>query len=52
MAEPYFNEPGYERSRGTSEGTVKSREYNEMTVLRSLEVCMNVTIACKQSSSY
>ena len=26
--EPYFNEPGYERSRGTPSGTASSREYD------------------------
>jgi len=28
VSEPYFNEPGYERSRGTSSGTASSREYD------------------------
>ena len=28
VAEPYFNEPGYERSRGTPSGTASSREYD------------------------
>uniref|UniRef100_A0A8D8V1I0 Dual E2 ubiquitin-conjugating enzyme/E3 ubiquitin-protein ligase BIRC6 n=1 Tax=Cacopsylla melanoneura TaxID=428564 RepID=A0A8D8V1I0_9HEMI len=28
VSEPYFNEPGYERSRGTAQGTQSSREYN------------------------
>lgn len=28
VAEPYFNEPGYERSRGTPSGTANSREYD------------------------
>ncbi|XP_063908314.1 baculoviral IAP repeat-containing protein 6 isoform X4 [Zophobas morio] len=28
VPEPYFNEPGYERSRGTPAGTQSSREYN------------------------
>lgn len=28
VPEPYFNEPGYERSRGTPSGTQSSREYN------------------------
>lgn len=28
VPEPYFNEPGYERSRGTPTGTQSSREYN------------------------
>lgn len=26
--EPYFNEPGYERSRGTAAGTANCREYD------------------------
>lgn len=28
VAEPYFNEPGYERSRGTPSGKQNSQEYN------------------------
>lgn len=28
VPEPYFNEPGYERSRGTASGNQSSREYN------------------------
>lgn len=28
VPEPYFNEPGYERSRGTPAGNQSSREYN------------------------
>ncbi|KAL6430648.1 hypothetical protein ACFW04_006912 [Cataglyphis niger] len=28
VSEPYFNEPGYERSRGTSSGAQSSQEYN------------------------
>ena len=28
VAEPYFSEPGYERSRGTPSGTQSSREYD------------------------
>ncbi|EDO28085.1 predicted protein, partial [Nematostella vectensis] len=28
VAEPYFNEPGYERSRGTPSGQQNSQEYN------------------------
>uniref|UniRef100_A0A0C9RVJ5 Dual E2 ubiquitin-conjugating enzyme/E3 ubiquitin-protein ligase BIRC6 n=1 Tax=Fopius arisanus TaxID=64838 RepID=A0A0C9RVJ5_9HYME len=28
VPEPYFNEPGYERSRGTSSGAQSSQEYN------------------------
>lgn len=28
VPEPYFNEPGYEQSRGTPSGTQRSQEYN------------------------
>lgn len=28
VPEPYFNEPGYERSRGTTSGNQSSKEYN------------------------
>ena len=28
VAEPYFNEPGYERARGTPSGTQSSKEYD------------------------
>jgi len=28
VSEPYFNEPGYERSRGSPSGTASSREYD------------------------
>ena len=28
VSEPYFNEPGYERSRGTPSGQASSREYD------------------------
>ncbi|XP_066597963.1 baculoviral IAP repeat-containing protein 6 isoform X2 [Prorops nasuta] len=28
VSEPYFNEPGYERSRGTATGAISSQEYN------------------------
>ena len=28
VSEPYFNEPGYERSRGTPSGTQSSKEYD------------------------
>ncbi|XP_042492125.1 putative ubiquitin-conjugating enzyme E2 38 [Macadamia integrifolia] len=34
-AEPYFNEPGYERSRGQPSGEVLSRKYNEETFILS-----------------
>lgn len=30
VPDPFFNEPGYERNRGTSEGDRQSRQYNEV----------------------
>ena len=29
VPDPFFNEPGYERNRGTPEGDRQSRQYNE-----------------------
>ena len=29
VPDPFFNEPGYERSRNTAEGDAQSRQYNE-----------------------
>ena len=31
--EPYFNEAGYEKHRGTVDGTENCRVYNEMVIL-------------------
>jgi ubiquitin-conjugating enzyme E2 O len=31
--DPYFNEAGYEKHRGTVEGVENSRVYNEMAIL-------------------
>ncbi|ESN99491.1 hypothetical protein HELRODRAFT_113622 [Helobdella robusta] len=51
--EPYFNEPGYERSRGTPSGTASSREYDanirQATVKWAmLEMIKNPPLAFKQ----
>merc|ERR1712006_11782 len=35
--EPYFNEPGYERSIGTERGIETSRAYNENIKLRTVQ---------------
>merc|ERR1719336_3385284 len=40
VAEPYFNEAGYERQKGTQQGLENSRMYNE-TVLLKLTQSMN-----------
>ena len=40
MDEPYYNEAGYERQKGTQQGLENSRMYNE-TVLLKLTQSMN-----------
>jgi len=37
VSEPYFNEPGFEKEKGSQTGATKSRDYNEAAVLRTLE---------------
>ncbi len=37
MDEPYYNEAGYERHRGTQQGMENSRLYNEMVVIKLLQ---------------
>lgn len=41
-AEPYYNEAGYERQRGTVEGNENSRMYNEMAVIKTMESVRNM----------
>lgn len=33
VPDPYFNEPGYERSMNTATGKAASRDYNKVAVL-------------------
>ncbi|XP_063984704.1 baculoviral IAP repeat-containing protein 6 isoform X2 [Diachasmimorpha longicaudata] len=40
VPEPYFNEPGYERSRGTSSGAQSSQEYNANVCLATVKWAM------------
>lgn len=40
VPEPYFNEPGFERSRGTPSGTHSSREYNSNIYQASVKWAM------------
>ncbi|CAG2055043.1 unnamed protein product [Timema podura] len=40
VPEPYFNEPGYERSRGTPSGNQSSREYNSNICQASVKWAM------------
>ncbi|MPC13563.1 (E3-independent) E2 ubiquitin-conjugating enzyme [Portunus trituberculatus] len=37
VSEPYFNEAGYERQKGTQQGRENSRMYNEMVVLKLIQ---------------
>ena len=37
VSEPYFNEAGYERQKGTQQGLENSRMYNEMVVLKVVQ---------------
>ena len=38
VSEPYFNEAGYEKQRGTQHGQENSRMYNEMAILKLVQV--------------
>ena len=37
-AEPYFNEAGFEKQKGTEEGIENSRMYNEMATIKILQI--------------
>ena len=37
MSEPYFNEAGYEKQKGSQQGNENSRMYNEMAVLKLIQ---------------
>lgn len=41
VPEPYFNEPGFERSRGTPNGTQSSREYNSNIYVANVRWAMH-----------
>ncbi len=38
VSEPYYNEAGYEKQKGTQQGHENSRMYNEMAILKMLQV--------------
>ena len=40
VSEPYYNEAGYERQKGTQQGLENSRMYNELALLKLLQVCV------------
>jgi len=37
VAEPYFNEAGYEKQKGTPQGRENSRMYNEMVIIKLVQ---------------
>ena len=41
IKEPYFNEPGWERDRGTKKGDTKSKQYNELRELETIRWAIN-----------
>ena len=43
VSEPYFNEAGYEKQRGTQHGQENSRMYNEMAILKLVQVSRHAT---------
>ena len=42
--EPYFNEAGYERQKGTQQGHENSRMYNEMVVLKMVQAMTRLAL--------
>ena len=45
MSEPYYNEAGYEKQKGSQQGLENSRMYNEMALLKMVQVscqCMKI----------
>ncbi|CAL4183407.1 unnamed protein product, partial [Meganyctiphanes norvegica] len=42
VSEPYFNEAGYERQKGTQQGRENSRMYNEMVLLKLIQAMSKV----------
>ncbi|XP_063242749.1 baculoviral IAP repeat-containing protein 6-like [Bacillus rossius redtenbacheri] len=49
VAEPYFNEPGYERRIGTSIGASMSQNYNENVLLKTVQYAMVEQLRCPSS---
>ena len=42
VSQPYYNEPGFEREKGTEEGEARARQYNETVRLSVLESMVTV----------
>ncbi|KAF6201937.1 hypothetical protein GE061_004333, partial [Apolygus lucorum] len=48
VAEPYFNEAGYEKQKGSQQGRENSRMYNEMVVLKLVQAMTKLIISPPQ----
>ena len=44
VEEPYYNEAGYEKHRGTAEGLENSRLYNEMAIIKMMQSIQRMII--------
>lgn len=44
VSEPYFNEAGYEKQKGSQQGRENSRMYNEMVVLKLVQAVTKLII--------
>ncbi|XP_035223803.1 (E3-independent) E2 ubiquitin-conjugating enzyme-like isoform X2 [Stegodyphus dumicola] len=44
VSEPYYNEAGYERQKGTQQGRENSRMYNEMVVLKLVQAMTKLLV--------
>ncbi|CAI9728364.1 Hypothetical predicted protein [Octopus vulgaris] len=42
VSEPYYNEAGYEKQRGTQQGVENSRMYNEMAIVKVVQSMSNM----------
>ncbi|XP_071444821.1 (E3-independent) E2 ubiquitin-conjugating enzyme UBE2O isoform X3 [Hetaerina americana] len=44
VSEPYFNEAGYEKQKGSQQGKENSRMYNEMVVLKQVQALTKIIL--------
>lgn len=44
VSEPYFNEAGYEKQKGSQQGRENSRMYNEMVVLKHVQALSKMLV--------
>jgi len=46
-SEPYYNEASYEKQKGTQTGLENSRLYNEMAILKLVQVYTVAAVLCQ-----